>query len=47
MMNDQTNPKSKRKARLAENEAVIVPGEQSEVDQGMQTKERVPAIEDV
>src|SRR6266699_2608615 len=47
MMNDQTNPKSKRKARLAENEAVIVPGEQSEVDQGMQTKESVPAIEDV
>ena len=46
-MNDQTNPKSKRKARLAENEAVIVPGEQSEVDQGMQTKESVPAIEDV
>ena len=47
MMNDQTNPKSKRKARLAENEAVIVPGEQSEVDQGMQTKESVPAIEDI
>ena len=46
-MNDQTNPKSKRKARLAENEAVIVPGEQSEVDQGMQTKESVPAIEDI
>src|SRR5258707_8373636 len=47
MMNDQTNPKSKRKARVAANEAVIVPGEQSEVDQGMQTKESAPAIEDV
>src|SRR5215470_18092101 len=44
-MKEQSNPKSKGKRRLAETEAVIVPGEQG--DEGRQAKESVPINEDV
>ncbi len=47
MKKDQTNPKSQSQKRLEEKETIIVPGEQGDIDEGLQARENVPVSEDV
>src|SRR6266705_2588489 len=47
MKKDQTNPTSQRKKRLGENKAVINPGAQSDIDEGVQARGNVPVREDI
>jgi ATP-dependent Lon protease len=47
MKKDQTNPTSQRKKHLRENEAVMNPGEQSDIDEGVQARGNVPVGEDI
>jgi ATP-dependent Lon protease len=45
MKKDQTNPKSQSEERPGENEAIVLPGEQGDVDEGMQSRGSVPSSE--
>jgi ATP-dependent Lon protease len=47
MKKDQTNPTSQRKKRLGETKAVINPGAQGDIDEGVQARGNVPVREDI
>jgi ATP-dependent Lon protease len=47
MKKDQTNPRPRSKKRLGETEAIINPGEQSDIDEGVQARGNAPVREDI